>query len=285
MPLDPDIAAVLAGESKGCVVCARAEDVLPQIPDESVDLICTDPPYVGLHGGHDRANFNSGVGISRQAQVSIGDKWEASLDWATEAKRIVKFGAIVFCTHHGLPETAIAFQDWRRAVLWTWHKRNAPPTGANVPHFTEENAWGFAKQPGLEWGAIAGTLIDIPMLQAGCIASPERLLDATGKAIHPTQKPIEVMERVLVVARRGMVVCDPFCGLGATLIAAKNLGCRYIGIDISEKYCAIARARLAATPEPLFAPLEPVARQAGLYEGEGESEKKLHDGNGEGIGS
>lgn len=61
--------------------------------------------------------------------------------------------------------------------------------------------------------------------------------------LHPTRKPTPVM-RDLLKKTRGSVV-DPFCGSGATLCAAKNLGRRAIGIEIEERYCEIAAQRLS----------------------------------------
>ena len=69
--------------------------------------------------------------------------------------------------------------------------------------------------------------------------------------VHPTQKPIAVM--VWSISHtKASVILDPFCGSGTTLVAAKKLGRRYIGIDICEKYVAIAKNRLRDTERPLF---------------------------------
>lgn len=60
------------------------------------------------------------------------------------------------------------------------------------------------------------------------------------------QKPDELMiELVQAYTGGGDIVCDPFCGSGSTLAAAERLGRRWIGIDISESYCEIARRRTA----------------------------------------
>ena len=65
------------------------------------------------------------------------------------------------------------------------------------------------------------------------------------KNIHPTVKPIKLMEYLVkLVTQPGGVVLDPFTGSGTTLIAAKKLGFKYIGIEREEEYCKIAEARV-----------------------------------------
>jgi DNA modification methylase len=67
---------------------------------------------------------------------------------------------------------------------------------------------------------------------------------------HPMQKPIELMSWVVNMAPAG-VVLDPYMGSGTTLVAAKNLGRKAIGIEIEERYCEIAAKRLAQETLPL----------------------------------
>lgn len=62
---------------------------------------------------------------------------------------------------------------------------------------------------------------------------------------HPTQKPVELMQWCLGFAPETLPVLDPFIGSGTTLLAAKNLGRRAVGIEIEERYCEIAAQRLS----------------------------------------
>jgi len=63
---------------------------------------------------------------------------------------------------------------------------------------------------------------------------------------HPTQKPIALIRwLILKYTNEKDLILDPFCGSGTTCVAAKMLGRRYVGIDISEKYCEISRQRLS----------------------------------------
>ena len=66
-----------------------------------------------------------------------------------------------------------------------------------------------------------------------------------GRHLHPTQKPIELMQWCLGLLPLEGVVLDPFVGSGPVLVAAKNLSRRAIGIEIEERYCEIAAERLS----------------------------------------
>ena len=68
---------------------------------------------------------------------------------------------------------------------------------------------------------------------------------AARKNFHSTVKPVALMEwLVKLVTPPGGVICDPFAGSGSTGVAAVRLGFRFIGIDLSDEYAAIARARI-----------------------------------------
>ena len=69
----------------------------------------------------------------------------------------------------------------------------------------------------------------------------------TGNKLHPTQKPVSVMRRLIeAFSKPGECVLDPFCGSGSTLIAAREAGRRGIGIELDERHARTAEQRLAA---------------------------------------
>ena len=76
----------------------------------------------------------------------------------------------------------------------------------------------------------------------------ERLKNADGDKLHPTQKPEALLHRVLLsTTNPGDVVLDPFFGTGTTGAVAKQLGRSFIGIEREEDYAEAALARIAAT--------------------------------------
>ena len=69
----------------------------------------------------------------------------------------------------------------------------------------------------------------------------------TYKAIHPTEKPVRLLERLIsLVSDKGDIILDPFCGSGSTCEAAKNIGRDFIGVEIDSEYYAGAYNRLVS---------------------------------------
>ena len=79
----------------------------------------------------------------------------------------------------------------------------------------------------------------------GLCRGKERLKDENGIKAHPTQKPLKLIQQVLLTASKiGDLVLDPFMGSGTTAIVATALGRRWVGIEKEEKYIRVAKRRL-----------------------------------------
>jgi DNA modification methylase len=88
-------------------------------------------------------------------------------------------------------------------------------------------------------------------VKEGCFPDTFATTEQADKNGHPCPKPLALWTRILNRIGGDGIVFDPFCGSGTTLVAAKMLGRRYIGIDIEERYVKIAEERLRNTTPPL----------------------------------
>lgn len=210
-------------------------EIIPSLP--KVDLVLTDPPYPKLKGG--LKHCCPGVSKRTIPTVTIGTPWGNEIE-AIKMFQNLSAAAVVFCSWHSIGEVK-SLCGGEAVGLVTWHKRNSQMSFRNRPHYTCEYAWMIEYAPGPKWMNVE-TFYDIPGLVAGCMATERILEDDTGKAAHPTQKPIQLMYKLLAVSDG--TILDPFMGSGTTLRAAKDLGRKAIGIEIEEKYCEIAARRL-----------------------------------------
>ena len=221
------------------IACGDCREILPQL-DVKVDLVLTDPPYVGLKGNQKLMN-NIGVGKHYNNNPTVGDIWKANIEWMELCLKPLNYGIIAFCQFHDVHSMALEANKLglKAIALGTWHARNSPPSVQNRPHYTTNFMWYLEKTPGLKWRKLE-TMYDIPKLATGCMAT-ERIVDKDGCAIHPTQKPSELISKLLQVDAQ--TILDPFLGSGTTCYCAKKLNRYSIGIEIEEKYCEIAAKR------------------------------------------
>jgi DNA modification methylase len=198
-------------------------EVMKLMPDKCVDLVLTDPPY-GVNLGHNKQNQKS---LPSNRRYDVYEDTEANLD-----ELISKF----------MPEVLrIAI----RVVLtpgvknmWKYPK----PTHVGsffYPAASGCNTWGFSCwQPIFYYGKdpYAGR------------SRPDsfKSTEQTVQNGHPCPKPVEQWRKLLDrVSLPEEVALDPFIGSGTTAVAAKQLGRKFIGIELSQKYVDIANARLA----------------------------------------
>lgn len=187
-------------------------EVLKSMPDKSVDLILTDPPY--------------GIDLEYDTYNDTEASWFELMDkFIPEARRVAKM--VIF------PSCQIARLDWyyknhKPDWMICWYKGS--PGHRSYIGF---NDW----EPHIVYGKTDG-LVAHDYFQA---SNNETM----GHYGHPCPKPIRWAEWLIgKMTKEGDIVLDPFLGSGTTAVASKRLGRKWIGIELSEKYCEIARTRL-----------------------------------------
>lgn len=182
------------------------------------DVLVTDPPY-GIPGGR--------LSLHRGAQRH-GD-----VDWDNLEARdgaLVLWGqrpAAVF----GSPKMLDHAPNYRGVPL-IWDKGNIPGMG--------DYKWPFGANYELIWVSGLGW----SGKRRGSIFRSDQPTRAASDIGHPTPKPIVLMEALISFAPLG-TIADPFAGSGSTLIAARNLGRKVIGVEVEERYCELIVERLS----------------------------------------
>lgn len=211
------------------IYCGDCREILPRLTERPA-LVLTDPPY----GAKERTNrASNGRGYSKQKQWPsrdhppvIGDDKPFDPAPILElAPAVILWGANYYADK--LPVS--------RCWL-VWDKRNGMTPNDNADC---EIAWTNINAPARLFAHLWNGL---------CRAS-----EVGQKVLHPTQKPVALMRWCLQRARLppGALVLDPYMGSGPIAQACKELGYRYIGIELVESYCEIAVCRLAQEVMPL----------------------------------
>lgn len=230
MSMDDQIAAVLSGESRWCVVCGDCLDILRQLPDGCVDAVVTDPPFFMP------AQHYAGRSLWQRkwSDTSIlGGWWGGVCD---ELRRVTKETGHVlsFCNADAFAVFYPAmYCRWPSLHALVWDKMN-PGLGT---HWRHQHEFVIAARGPDAWSPNDG-IMRRDVLRHAPTPSKDR--------VHPVEKPVPVLrELVESVAPEGGVVLDPFAGSGTTGLAAILGGRRFIGSDADGDYCETARARIA----------------------------------------
>ena len=262
------------------VIEADAIDLLPLIPDASVDLVFADPPYNLQLEGELRRPDHSRVNGVEDDWDKFENFWSYdgfTRSWLTQARRVLKpSGSLwVIGSYHNIFRIGTALQDLGFWILndIVWRKTNPMPNfrGRRFTNAHETLIWAApaqeAKRYTFNYDALKTSNDDLQMRSDWLIplcTGAERLKNADGAKAHPTQKPEALLHRVLVATSKpGDVVLDPFLGTGTTGAVAKRLGRHFIGIERDSDYAALARKRIAGV-EPAEA--EAVAHSPGKRE-------------------
>ena len=246
---------------------------LASLPDASVDLVFADPPY----------NLQLEGALSRPDQSlvdAVNDDWDkfssfADYDtftraWLAECRRVMKPQASLWVigSYHNIFRVGTALQDlgfWMLNDI-VWRKANPMPNfrGRRFTNAHETMIWAARSQADrnytFHYDLLKSGNEDVQMRSDWFIplcTGGERIKDGKGRKAHPTQKPEELLARIILSSSNpGDLVLDPFFGSGTTGAVAKRLGRHYLGIERDPAYVKVAQNRIAAiTPldDPLLA--------------------------------
>ncbi|MEW5694231.1 MAG: site-specific DNA-methyltransferase [Candidatus Hydrogenedentota bacterium] len=239
------------------IICGDSEIILKDIPDNSIDIIITSPPYnFGLEYKNDE----------NKDAIYWHDYFDKLNRIWMECFRVLK-PAGRFCvniqplfsdyipTHHIISKQLFDLGlFWKAEILWEKHNYNCKYT-----------AWGSWKSPSMPYMKYTWEYIEVFCKESHKKEGNSDKIDITGdefkkwvyakwdiapeinmkKYNHPAMFPEELVRRLLkLFSYQDDVVLDPFNGVGTTTLVAYKLRRKYIGIDISEEYCKTAEERL-----------------------------------------
>lgn len=207
--------------------------VMSELSDESIDCVITDPPYTDYV--HKNAKSNRDKGHGNQA-IDFESFTTEHLDKAfAEFGRLTKTWVV----------STLAYQQAFRLSNQTHNHLELKRIGVWVK--TNPMPQISADRPGQGWEAI------VYLHKKGKKSAwngggnhgnyVSAIATSTG---HPTPKPLSMMTSFVErFTNAGDLILDPFAGGGTTLLAARNLGRRAIGVEIDEKYCELIANRLS----------------------------------------
>lgn len=216
-----------------------ARELIKQVPDKSVDLIVTDPPYDmrssplsmgGLLKNRAKGSYDEikEMNIYKGFDLSILDEFDRVMRKINIYLWCNKEQVYDYLTHY-VKEKGCNFE------LLVWAKNNPPPFFNG--HYLKDKEyclyfWEKGVKPKIAYER--GKTVYVTNTN---VYDKDRFM-------HPTIKPIEIIENLIRNSTGGGVVLDPFAGSGTTCLACKHLGIEYIGFEINPKYHKIACDRL-----------------------------------------
>lgn len=217
-------------------------DYLSQIPDKSIDLILTDPPY-------NIAQYSTGNILlpGRTALNNDLGEWDLApiepIKLIDDFKRILKpdGNIFIFTSYNLIGKWHEVFdKEFDTFQFFIWHKTNpAPKIYKNgflnscemiICMWNKGHKWNFTTQNKMH-----------NFFESSICMSPERLKDPK----HPAQKPVKLLEHIIKIAsNENNVIFDPFMGVGSTGVAALKNGRKFIGCEIEKDYFVAALERI-----------------------------------------
>jgi site-specific DNA-methyltransferase (adenine-specific) len=204
------------------VYCIDALEGLKKLPDKSINIVLTDPPY-----GKQWARGKNAIGLSKHSNEKFENlKWDSATPTKEVFDEMLRVGEIViiFGGNYFTDKLPVS-NGWI-----VWDKRGDFPRGEQIPFADCELAWTNQNK----------TIKKYTCIVQGFYNENE----TDEKRVHPTQKPIKIIRDILK-DYDGEVVLDCYMGSGTTAVASKQLGRKFLGFEINSGYVAHANKRLA----------------------------------------
>lgn len=231
--------------------------VLPQLPDESVDVSFADPPF----------NLKKRYG-AYQDKKGTAEYLHWCREWLLEMVRVTKPTGSIFV--HNIPKWLTYYASFlnENADFVDWIAWNAPtaPMGTRLQpaHYgilfyaknKQLNTFHQIRYPHQrcrtcgyllkDYGGKKKMLHPFGPLVSDMWSDIHRIRHKKQRDAHPCQLPISLLERIILMSSdTDDVILDPFIGTGTTAVAAKRLGRKYIGIELDPQYVKVAQDKLA----------------------------------------
>jgi len=235
--------------------------LMNQLRENSIDMIFADPPYNLSNGGF---TVHAGKMVSvNKGNWDKSNGFDADYDfhhkWLEACRRVLKPSGTLWVsgTYHSIYQCGHAIQSLGYHILndVTWFKPNASPNLScrffTASHETliwarkdkkAKHTFNYSLMKEGEWN---GDFIKKPNMQmrsVWAVGTPKPDEKKFGK--HPTQKPLELLKRIVLAStNKGDIVLDPFAGSSTTGIAAVSNGRKFIGVDLEKNYLELSRKR------------------------------------------
>lgn len=249
------------------LIIGDAIENLKKLEDDSIDHCIADPPY-NISGYDNKREIgwikSNKLWTEKKKFNKIGEKWDSfknndyeefTQSWLNEVFRVVKPNGniIIFGTYHNIYKIGYLLQKFDRKIINSivWYKRNAFPniTQRMLCESTEHIIWAVnntqkdAKNWIFNYDILKEMNCGKQMRNVWDIPSTPPSEKKFGK--HPSQKPIALIERlVLAASNENDVILDPFAGSGTVLLVSKKLSRKYIGIEKNPEYADFCRKRI-----------------------------------------
>lgn len=217
------------------IECGDCLDLMKEIPDGSIDLVITDPPYI---------IETSGAGIYKQADKQYIKQLNGIKDGFSESvldelcRVMKKINVYFFCSQKQIIPLLDYFVKKKKCNwnLLSWHKTNPVPACGNK-YLTDTEFILFFREKGVKIHGEYKTKFTY-------YVTPLNQKDKK-QYEHPTIKPLDIIQNLIVnSSSENDLILDPFLGSGSTAVAAVNKNRHYIGFELDKNYFEIACKRL-----------------------------------------